>query len=446
MRLSLRLAAAFAAVVLLLLVVMAAALTTASRQGAAAARMARTQQFVGLMKDAKYSAADFNGWQTAYAFDALRGVANAAEDTGSSRRAFLASLRTFQAKAAEAAGAATSAGARQDLQQIAALADEFRTVDARIAQLYNRTDTASHRAANALVMGREIDLFQQIGERLDRVVAAADAGFAAARGSADAARRTGAALIWGAGAAAAVIAVVLALVVTRSVTRPVDQVRRRLVLLAGGDLATPVTVTGRDEIAAMATALRQSMDTLGTAMRTIDGSATDLAAAAEEMSATSSQIAASAEESAVQARAVATATEQVSGNVQAVSAGSEQLGASIREIAHSTGEAAAVAASAVRAAEAADATVTALGRSSREIGDVVKAVTAIAAQTNLLALNATIEAARPARRARASPWWPARSRTWPWRRPARPRTSPGGSTPSRPVPAARWRPSGRSPR
>jgi methyl-accepting chemotaxis protein len=393
-RLGVRLGTAFAAVVLLLLVVMATALITASRQGTAAGEMARTQQFVELMKDAKYAAADFNGWQTAYAFDARRGVADAASDTGSSRTSFLTSIRTFKATVAAAATTAASTTTRAELQRVTALADDFLTIDARIAKLYSQRDAAATKAADALVIGREIELFQQISSGLDKIATAAAADFTAARTSAVTAQRAGSALIWTAGSLAVLIAVVLAVIVTRSVTRPVDQVRRRLVRLADGDLATPVTVTGRDEIADMATALRQSLHALGAAMRTIDGSATALAAATEEMSATSTQIAASAEESAVQARAVASATEQVSRNVRAVSAGSEQMGASIREIAHSTSEATAVVTSAVAAAQAANATIAALGRSSSEISDVVETITSIAAQTNLLALNATIEAAR----------------------------------------------------
>ncbi|KUL29429.1 methyl-accepting chemotaxis protein [Actinoplanes awajinensis] len=394
LRLGARLATAFATVIVLLLVVMATAILTAARQGAAASRMEQTQQFVELLKDAKFSSADFNGWQTAYAFDALRGVADAAQDSGASRAAFLTSIRTFQTTVATATTSATSTATRTELQSIAALAAQFLTVDTQIAALYRRDTTAARTAANVLVIGQEIEIFQQIGTHLDTVAAAAGADFAAARSSATAAQRTGDALIWSAGTVAALIAAGLALVVTRSVTRPVDSVRRRLVLLADGDLASPVTVTGRDEIAAMATALRQSLSALGTAMRTIDGSATSLAAAAEQVSSTADQIAASAEESAAQAQAVAAATEHVSLNVQTVSAGSEQMGASIREIAQSTGQATAVVASAVQAAEAANATITTLGQSSREISEVVATITSIAAQTNLLALNATIEAAR----------------------------------------------------
>ncbi|WP_432982806.1 methyl-accepting chemotaxis protein [Dactylosporangium sp. CA-233914] len=391
MRLGVRLAVVFAVVVGLLLVVMVVALTTSSRQQTAAGRMEQAQQFVATVKDAKFSAADFNGWQTAYAFDALRGVAGAAQDSGSSRKAFLNSVQTFRTRVQAGVQLAPDGSARRDLQQITAVLDEFMTVDRQVAQLYV---IGSDNDANSLVMGKEIALFQQIGHLLDSASNTADNEFAAAQRDAAAAHRAGSNLVWGVGAGAAVLAVLLALLVTRSVTRPVELVRKRLMLLADGDLATPVEVSGRDEVAAMAGALGRSLDSLGTVMRTIDESSASLAAAAEEMSATSTQIATSAEESAAQAQAVADAASQVSTNVQTVSAGSEQMGTAIREIARSTNDAAAVAGTAVQAAETANATVASLGESSRQISEVVKVITAIAEQTNLLALNATIESAR----------------------------------------------------
>ncbi|MEV4279176.1 methyl-accepting chemotaxis protein [Actinoplanes xinjiangensis] len=391
MRLGVRLAVAFAIIVGLMLIMMAEALAASSSQHTATGRMERAHQFVVTVKDAKFSAADFNGWQTAYAFDALRGVADAAADTGSSRAAFLASVDTFRTRIEAAAGLAPTDTAEEALRQISGLIDEFMTVDAEIARLYTANND---RAANDLVLGKEIELFEQIGDLLDQAAATADSESAAAKADAAGAHTTGTRTIWAVGIGAVILAVVLAVMVTLSVTRPVERIRRRLELLADGDLATPVDITGRDEVAEMAGALGRSLVSLGNVMRTIDDSSSALATAAEEMSAASTEIAASAEESAVQAQAVADAANQVSNNVQAVSAGSEQMGASIREIAHSTSEAAAVAITAVQAAEAANTTVASLGESSREISEVVKVITSIAEQTNLLALNATIESAR----------------------------------------------------
>ncbi|MFC4070239.1 methyl-accepting chemotaxis protein [Actinoplanes subglobosus] len=391
MRLGVRLAVAFAVVVGLMLLMMAEALTTSSRQHDATDKMERAQQFVATVKDAKFSAADFNGWQTAYAFDAVRGVADAASDTGSSRAEFLAAVETFRARTEAAAGLAPTDAVQDVLRQIGTQLDEFMTVDAEIARLYA---VNNDKAGSALVLGKEIELFKQIGDLLDQASAAADSEFAAAKADAAAAHQTGTRLTWAVGIGAVVLAIVLAVMVTLSVTRPVERIRQRLDLLADGDLATPVEISGRDEIASMAGALDRSITSLGRVMSTIDESSSALAAAAEEMSAASNEIAASAEESAVQAQAVAEAANQVSNNVQAVSAGSEQMGASIREIAHSTSEAAAVAVTAVQAAEAANSTVASLGESSREISEVVKVITSIAEQTNLLALNATIESAR----------------------------------------------------
>ncbi|GIE94519.1 methyl-accepting chemotaxis protein [Paractinoplanes rishiriensis] len=392
-RIGVRLAAAFTVLVVLLLVVMASALVSSAKVEAATLRMERAQRVVELIKDAKFGSADFNGWQTAYAFDAVRGERNAASDDGPSRKAFLDSVQRFR-DATSAADQVAPASSHGQLEQITTLLDEFMTVDEQIATLYAKRDARSAAEANALVIGREIELFEQIAGLLDDAATAAGTEAAAARQEAADAQHAGTVVVWSAGAIAALVAIVLAVLVTRSITGPVERVRRRVDLLADGDLATPLTVEGRDEIAAVAQALGRSTASLSAMMRTINESSASLSAAADEMSVTSAQIAASAEESTARAHAVSTAAGDVSSNVQTVSAGSEQMGASIREIAHSTSEAAAVAGSAVQAAEAANTTITSLGESSREIGEVVRAVTAIAEQTNLLALNATIEAAR----------------------------------------------------
>ncbi len=126
----------------------------------------------------------------------------------------------------------------------------------------------------------------------------------------------------------------------------------------------------------------------------VNGSATTLAASAEELTAVSTQLATNASETSSQANVVSAASEQVSRNVQTVATGVDEMNAAIRDIAKNATESARVAEQAVTSAAAANSTIAKLGESSMEIGKVIKVITSIAEQTNLLALNATIEAAR----------------------------------------------------
>jgi methyl-accepting chemotaxis protein len=164
--------------------------------------------------------------------------------------------------------------------------------------------------------------------------------------------------------------------------------------LAEGDLTRTTGLRTRDEPGEMGRSLDEAMGRLRQTITTINGSATSLAAASEQLSGTANQIASSAERTSQQAQTVAGATEEISRSVDSVSAGSEEMGAAIREISVNASEAAQVAGQAVTITAATAETMAKLGQSSAEIGNVVKTITAIAEQTNLLALNATIEAAR----------------------------------------------------
>ncbi|HEX2894304.1 MAG TPA: methyl-accepting chemotaxis protein [Marmoricola sp.] len=193
---------------------------------------------------------------------------------------------------------------------------------------------------------------------------------------------------------AALVALALATVATRAVTRPLRQVSEALEAVAEGDLTKRVTVSGHDEVGAMAESLNTATESMAQTVQAIAGGVHSLDSSAHELSDVATQVSASAEETASQANVVAAAAEQVSRSVETVATGSEEMDASIKEIAQNASEAAAVASQAVAVAEATNATVSKLGESSLEIGNVVKVITSIAEQTNLLALNATIEAAR----------------------------------------------------
>ena len=186
----------------------------------------------------------------------------------------------------------------------------------------------------------------------------------------------------------------LAVVITRLLVRPLARVRAALLGMADGDLTYRADVDSRDEIGQMAAAQSAAQDRMRTTLRSLDGNAATLAAAATRMTTSAAAIADSAEQSFTQASEAASAAAQVSVDVQTVAAGAGEMGASITEISQNANEAATVASSALAVAETTNATVAALGDSSVEIGNVVKVITSIAEQTNLLALNATIEAAR----------------------------------------------------
>ncbi|CAB4735877.1 unannotated protein [freshwater metagenome] len=200
--------------------------------------------------------------------------------------------------------------------------------------------------------------------------------------------------VWIALIAGLLLAVLVAAWVARGITRPLRRTVAVLEQVAQGRLDQRLGLTSRDETGRMGAALDATLDRLGDALRSIDGSSHSLASASQELSAVATQMTASARASATQAGVVDEAGAEVSQHLQSVATGTEEMTASIGEIAQNATRAAEVASRAVEVVGDADRTMVKLGESSAQVGSVVKAISSIAAQTNLLALNATIEAAR----------------------------------------------------
>ncbi|MGE3609337.1 MAG: methyl-accepting chemotaxis protein [Bacteriovoracaceae bacterium] len=129
-------------------------------------------------------------------------------------------------------------------------------------------------------------------------------------------------------------------------------------------------------------------------MNTLEETAAQLAAAAEELSSTATQLNQNSTVTLEQSNIAAANTEEVSKGVQIVATNTEEMVASIKEIARNTSEAANISKDTMKRTTDTNKTITQLGVSSEEIGNVIKVISSIAQQTNLLALNATIEAAR----------------------------------------------------
>ena len=389
-----RLTAAFGLLALLLLVLAGVSLWNSSRQRTSEHRLAADNLALKDVAQLKFRAADFNGWQTAYAFDAVRNPKIPVDDNKGTRKQFLDSTSAFKSELAAAEKTIAGTQDQTDARLMSDQFDRFMAVDVNVVSLYRQGTPAAVNQANDLVLGEELTVFGKIADAADRRVAAVRKDTAHdIKSAADVSSRAQTLLIT-VGLIALGVAAGLAIFITRSLTAPLRMTMTLLRDVAGGDLSGRLDNNSGDEIGQMGAALNETLDRMSETVQGIANSSTTLSSASEELSAVSQQLSAAAEETAVQAGSVSAGAEQVSHNIQSVSAGAEELGASITEISKNATEAAQVAGQAVHVAEQANATVLKLGTSSAEIGEVVKVITSIAEQTNLLALNATIEAAR----------------------------------------------------
>ncbi len=393
-RVGLRLAASFGVLGLLLVTVLAVGLWGSSQQHDSERKLGEDAVALQAVMQLKYRAADVNGYQTAYALDAVLSPRTRVDNAKGTRKQFLNSAGAFESELATVEASEVVADQAKTIADLRKNFARFRQLDDQIVALYREGTPAAAGQANGLVLGEELVVFEALVK---------DAGLLQSRAQEDSERNIAEAddvfgrsrsLAIAVGLVALLLAGILALLITRSLTRPLGRTVSLLRDVAGGDLSGRLHDNAGDEVGEMGTALNESLDRMSETVAGIAASATTLSSASEELSAVSQQLSSTSEETAAQSGAVSAAAEQVSSNVQAVAAGAEELGASISEIAMRTTEAARIAAQAVTAAERTNATVLRLGTSSAEISEVVKVITGIAEQTNLLALNATIEAAR----------------------------------------------------
>jgi methyl-accepting chemotaxis protein len=397
LRVSARLTATMLILLTMLAGVAAVGLTAIGAQRDALATVGAYRETTRLAGQVRFRSADFNGWQTAYAFDAVRGVRGAATDTGESRAAFRTSAEAFRAELAELerAGRLTAAE-RRALASARERFERFMALDEQVAAGYRAGTPAGNRTASDLVMGDEIALFNEIAQHVETIVTAIDteAEGAVARAETDAGRAV--AGIIATALAALLIAATLAVLLARSIVRPLGALNRRLAEIADGDgdLTQRITDDARDEVADAAAGFNRFADRMQRLVADVGDRAEEVAAAGAELRAVSAELSRGAEQTSVQAGVVSSSAEEVSALVSTMAAAAEQMNASIGEIARSAAQATETVETSVRASAAASETIGRLGAASDEIQSVVQLITAIAAQTNLLALNATIEAAR----------------------------------------------------
>lgn len=192
-----------------------------------------------------------------------------------------------------------------------------------------------------------------------------------------------------------------AVIITRQITRPLQDTLMVVDRIASGDLSQTLVVTRRDEIGV----LQQGIQRMGATLRDLIGgirdSVTQIASAAEELSAVTEQTSAGVNSQKVETDQVATAMHEMSATVQEVARNAEQASVAASAADQQARDGDKVVGEAIAqieklATEVGRSThaMTVLEQESDKIGKVMDVIKAVAQQTNLLALNAAIEAAR----------------------------------------------------
>jgi methyl-accepting chemotaxis protein len=246
-----------------------------------------------------------------------------------------------------------------------------------------RNAGGDHSAGDKAVKGMDREPTAQLGQLLTAVEAAGQAAAVAVDERTSRARNLQFALE----GLALVAAIVGTQLFTRRQLAPLLQARDVARRVADGDLGTPITPRGNDEIAELNAALRDMQQALA---RTVH----HVRQGAESVATASAQIAQGNQD-------LSGRTERQAGELQQTASTMEQLGATARHTADSAQQAAQLAQGAsgiaVQGGEVVGQvvdTMRGIQDSSRRIADIIGVIDGIAFQTNILALNAAVEAAR----------------------------------------------------
>ncbi len=257
-----RLLAAFGLIVALIVVITIVGVIGGNAQSNAASQLTASQRLTHEAMQVKFRGADFNGWQTGYAFDVIRGLKGATSDSAPSRASFLASAASFRKELATLDGERQTPAEQAATTAVKNSFDQFMATDTQVISLYRQGTPESLKAANALVLGREITLFNQVSASSDKLVALAQARAAKASASASSAASSSRTEMIVVGLLAALLALGLALVIARSIARPLSELVHVGKRVAEGDVDQTVDTTGSDEVSELAGVFDQMLSYL----------------------------------------------------------------------------------------------------------------------------------------------------------------------------------------
>lgn len=268
-------------------------------------------------------------------------------------------------------------------------------------QVFTAIAGGQHEAALSTGLGDSERAYNALAKHLTMMVEYNSDGAKAAGVAAD---ETASAARWtviGLLALALVITVTTAKLLSSSVTGPLDEVVKAAERVADGDLTHSISVDGNDELTRVQSALQRMQASLRETLQQIQGSAVQLASAAEELHAVTDGASKGIQRQNDEIQMAATAVTEMSAAVDEVarnanhtsdtSRATEGTAAAGRKQVRDTAQAIdQLAGNVIQTSES----IKTLAQQASDIGRVLDVIRGIADQTNLLALNAAIEAAR----------------------------------------------------
>ena len=187
----------------------------------------------------------------------------------------------------------------------------------------------------------------------------------------------------------ACLATAVAAALTAQSFRRLSQVRDAMDKIGsgGGDLTQRLPVSGRDEVAQIASSFNGFVEQIGTVLKDVRNGVESMKTATDEIKLGNLDL--------------SNRTESSASSLQETSASLSQLTANVRQSAEAAAMATRLAQSASSSATkggdvvgSAVSTMDDISKASSKIGEIIGVIDAIAFQTNILALNAAVEAAR----------------------------------------------------
>jgi methyl-accepting chemotaxis protein len=183
------------------------------------------------------------------------------------------------------------------------------------------------------------------------------------------------------------VLMVTAALTMRSILGSLGELRRSLNAIAGGDLASRLPASRRDELGSMIEALRRMQESLSHLVSQVRESAESIETASDEVASGNADLSVRTENTASSLQTAASSMSELTGTIA-------QSADSARQANHLADSAADVARRGGSVVSQVVTTMDAITASSRKISDIISVIDGIAFQTNILALNAAVEAAR----------------------------------------------------